>query len=212
LKATEVAPVKPVPPRVTAVPTVPLVGEKEVTCGAQAVWDTVNGVELVPVPAEVVTLIGPVEAPAGTVALMDESDTTPKDADMPLKRTTFAPVNAFPTIVTAVPGGPVAGKNELTWGAVAACVTEKAVGLEAVPQLVVTLTGPVEAPPGTTALICVSETTATLAELVPLKRTDLTWLNPDPEILTTVPTGPEAGERELTTTGVLLSAGSAIRT
>ena len=65
LKATAVAPVKFVPLIVTLVPTGPLVGVKLVTVGAGT---TVKLLALVAVPPAVVTLTGPVVAPAGTVA------------------------------------------------------------------------------------------------------------------------------------------------
>jgi hypothetical protein len=65
LNATDVAPVKLAPVIVTAVPTGPLVGEKLVIHGP-----TVKLVALVAVPAGVVTLIGPVVAPEGTVAVI----------------------------------------------------------------------------------------------------------------------------------------------
>ena len=65
LKATAVAPVKFVPLIVTLVPTGPLVGVKLVTVGAGT---TVKLLALVAVPPGVVTLTGPVVAPAGTVA------------------------------------------------------------------------------------------------------------------------------------------------
>ena len=66
LNRTAVAPVKLVPLIVTLVPTGPLVGVKLVIVGGPAV--TVKALALVAVPPEVVTLIGPVVAPAGTVA------------------------------------------------------------------------------------------------------------------------------------------------
>jgi hypothetical protein len=65
LKLTAVAPVKFVPLIVTLVPTGPLVGAKLVIVGALT---TVNALVLVAVPPAVVTLSGPVVAPAGTVA------------------------------------------------------------------------------------------------------------------------------------------------
>ena len=65
LKATAVAPVKFVPLIVTLVPTGPLVGVKLVTVGAGT---TVKLLALVAVPPGVVTLTGPLVAPAGTVA------------------------------------------------------------------------------------------------------------------------------------------------
>ena len=65
LNATAVAPVKFVPLIVTLVPTGPLVGAKLVIVGAGT---TVKLLALVAVPPGVVTLTGPVVAPAGTVA------------------------------------------------------------------------------------------------------------------------------------------------
>jgi hypothetical protein len=65
LNATEVAPVKLVPLIVTLVPTGPLVGAKPVIVGGGT---TVNALLLVAVPPGVVTLSGPVVAPAGAVA------------------------------------------------------------------------------------------------------------------------------------------------
>lgn len=69
LNATLVVPVKLEPVTVTAVPAVPLVGEKELTWGIAGGWDTINAAELAPVPADVVTLMGPVVVPEGTVVL-----------------------------------------------------------------------------------------------------------------------------------------------
>ena len=66
LNLTADAPVKFVPLIVTLVPTGPLVGVKLVIVGALAL--TVKLAALVAVPAGVVTLTGPVVAPAGTVA------------------------------------------------------------------------------------------------------------------------------------------------
>jgi hypothetical protein len=66
LNATAVAPVKFVPLIVTLVPAGPLVGVKPVMVGALAL--TVKVLALVAVPPGVVALIGPVVAPAGTVA------------------------------------------------------------------------------------------------------------------------------------------------
>jgi hypothetical protein len=65
LNRTAVAPVKRVPLIVTLVATGPLVGVKLVTVGGLT---TVKLLALVAVPPEVVTLIDPVVAPAGTVA------------------------------------------------------------------------------------------------------------------------------------------------
>jgi hypothetical protein len=65
LKVTAVAPVKFVPLIVTLVPSGPVVGEKLVIEGALT---TVKLFTLVALPPGVVTLTGPVVAPAGTVA------------------------------------------------------------------------------------------------------------------------------------------------
>ena len=67
LNVTPVAPVKPLPVSVTAVPIVPLDGLNEVMLGATM---TVKSPVLVPVPAALVTLILPVVAAAGTVAVI----------------------------------------------------------------------------------------------------------------------------------------------
>jgi hypothetical protein len=63
LNRTRVAPLKFVPVIVTVAPTAPLVGEKLVIVGGLT---TVKLLALVAVPAAVVTLSGPVVAPAGT--------------------------------------------------------------------------------------------------------------------------------------------------
>src|SRR5205823_9075528 len=65
LNFTDVAPMKFVPLIVTLVPTVPVVGEKLVIVGGLV---TMKELLLVAVPSGVVTLTGPVVAPAGTVA------------------------------------------------------------------------------------------------------------------------------------------------
>jgi hypothetical protein len=65
LNVTDVVPVKFVPLMVTLVPTGPLVGAKLVIVGPLV---TVKLLVLVAVPPGVVTLSGPVVAPAGTVA------------------------------------------------------------------------------------------------------------------------------------------------
>jgi hypothetical protein len=68
LNVTELTPVKFVPLTVTDVPTGPEVGENEEIAGAPAVG-TVKFVALVAVPTSVVTRIGPVVAPVGTVVV-----------------------------------------------------------------------------------------------------------------------------------------------
>src|SRR6476469_4182382 len=100
LKATAVAPVRLVPVIVTAVPAPPLVGLKMVIVGVGP-----GSVKLV----LLVTVIGPVLAPAGTVVLIWVGEATVKVALVPLKATAVAPVRLVPVIVTAVPAAPVVG-------------------------------------------------------------------------------------------------------
>src|SRR4029450_5086400 len=81
----------------------------------------VDVVALVAVPSRLVTAIGPVVAPAGTVALILCALSIVNVADVPLKLTlvTSGPLKLVPWIVTEVPTGPPAGENELIVGAAA---------------------------------------------------------------------------------------------
>jgi hypothetical protein len=67
LNVTLVAPVNPEPFMVTLLPTGPLVGLKELITGGPI---TVKLLVLLPVPAAVVTLIGPVVALEGTLVVI----------------------------------------------------------------------------------------------------------------------------------------------
>src|SRR6185369_1218018 len=121
-----------------------------------------------------VTLMRPVVAPAGTVALICADDTTVKLAEVPLNATDVAPLKPLPLMVTVVPTGPPGGENdEITGGP----VTVKELVLWPVPAAVVTLIRPVVAPAGTVALICADDTTVKLAE-APLNATDVAPLKP----------------------------------
>ena len=64
----------------------------------------------------------------------------------PLNRTTVAPVNVVPLIVTLLPTGPLAGVKLAIAGTIV-----KLVALVAVPPGAVTLSGPVVAPAGAVA-------------------------------------------------------------
>ena len=127
LKVTERAPVNCVPEIVTVVPTEPLVGEKPLIemVGAATGWVACGGVATVKpavsdaVPAGVATVIVPLVAPSGTVALSCESFSTWKDAETPLKATAVAPVRCDPVIFTVVPAVPAAGAKSATAGAAA---------------------------------------------------------------------------------------------
>src|SRR2546422_11630385 len=118
LNVTAVAPVKFVPLSVTLVPTGPLVGVKLVIVGALAT--TVNVLALVAVPPGVVTLSGPVVAPAGTVAWIAVAEVTVKLVLTPLNVTAVAPVKFVPLVVTLAPTDPLVGVKPVIVGAGAA--------------------------------------------------------------------------------------------
>lgn len=114
LNVTWLAPVKCVPVIETVVPIGPLVGvNDEIVGAAGGVVVTVKAVVLVPVPPLVVTAIGPLVAPPGTVALIEASEATENVAAVvPLKVTLVAPVKPEPTIDTLVPTAPLVGVND----------------------------------------------------------------------------------------------------
>ena len=84
LNPTTVAPVNLVPVNVTVAPMMPEAGVKDVTTGAEV---TVKGTGLLEVPPGVVTVIIPEGEPAGTMAVMHESEATVKVAGVPLNFT-----------------------------------------------------------------------------------------------------------------------------
>lgn len=117
---------------------------------------TVKLAELLPVPPRaVVTLTGPLVAPAGTLTVICVSLFTVIDEVLVvLKVTDVAPVKLLPVMVTAVPAAPLVGeKLETTGGKGAEVVMVKLDGLVAVPPGVVAVTVPVFAPLGTVAVI-----------------------------------------------------------
>ncbi len=135
-----------VPLIVTLAPATPL-GVKLVMCGS-----TLKALVLCAVPARFVTLIGPVVAPSGTVALMEVADTiVGAPALTPLNATAVTLLRLFPAIVMTVPTAPLAGVNDVTVGG---RLTVKLVALVAVPPAVVTLSSPVTAVGGTVRVIC----------------------------------------------------------
>ena len=149
LKLTLAPGMKFVPKIVTLPPTEPLVGVKEVIVGAPVPVSTRKLLLLVMTPPGVVTLIGPLVAPAGTVTVICVLEFTVKVvAFTPLKLTALAPVKPLPVSVTVFPANPYSGLNPNT---------VKFAALVAVPPEVVIVMGPVVAPAGTVAVICVSE-------------------------------------------------------
>src|SRR5256712_4387866 len=93
---------------------------------------TVKLPALLAVPAEVVTLIGPLVAPAGTVAVIVVAEPTVKLALVPLNSTALAPVKLVPLIETLVPAGPLIGVKLETVGGAGLLSTVTATGAEAV--------------------------------------------------------------------------------
>ncbi len=109
---TAVAPVNPLPVRVTVVKGSPRVGVKDVIVGAVS---TVKLLELVALPAWLATVIPPVVAPVGTTAVIEVSEVTVELLDKtPLNLTDVTPVSPVPVTVTVVPGAPwVGAKDEM---------------------------------------------------------------------------------------------------
>jgi hypothetical protein len=101
LNFTLLAPVKVLPVITTFAPGAPLVGLKLVILGV-----TLKLATLVPVPAGFVTVILPVVAPVGTVALIDVDELMVNAAETPLKFTALAVSKLVPVILTTVPTGP----------------------------------------------------------------------------------------------------------
>ena len=66
-------------------------------------YGTLKGVLLESKPVGVITFTVPVVAPAGTVVVISELETTLKTAAVPLKLTPVAPVKSVPRILTAEP-------------------------------------------------------------------------------------------------------------
>ena len=70
----------------------------------------------VAIPDGVTTVMGPVEAPTGTVATISVVEFTVKEALTPLKFTEVGEIKLVPLIVTTVPTGPLPGVNPLSTG------------------------------------------------------------------------------------------------
>ena len=135
----------------------PLVGEKDPIVG-DPLGVTVKLFALVADPLPFVTVMVPVVADGGTVAVIWLAEFTTKLALDPLKTTDLVPAKFVPVMVTLVPEGPLVGENDVIVGDPAG-VTVKSFALVAVPVAVMTDIGPVEAPGGTTAVIRVGEST-----------------------------------------------------
>ncbi len=135
---------------------------------------------LVTVPtgaAVLVTVIGPLVAVVGTVALSTVAEVCVTVVDAtPLNFTVEVLVKPTPLIVTIVPVGPLAGVNDLIDN-----VGVKFVAETALPAPVVTVIGAAIAPFGTVTLSWVGLWDVTVARLVPnfttgLGRRPLPWI------------------------------------
>jgi hypothetical protein len=172
---------------VTSVPTGPTVGERLAMLGT-----TLNGTALLATPPTETTT-GPLDAADGTVTEMLEPLHVSGVAGMPLNETVLAPwtdPKFAPVIVTGVPTGAADGETcAMTGGTVNGTL------LLARPRTVTT-TGPVVAAAGTDAVMVV-DVHALAAAGAPVNVTVLEpWVvpNPDPLIVTVVPTIPDCGD------------------
>jgi hypothetical protein len=188
---TAVTFVKCDPRIVTQVPTGPACGAKDPICGAGVATGIVKSwFERFPPPG-VVTPIGPVSAPEGTVAVIWVEESIENDAEIPAKVTSVVPEKFVPVMTTDVPAAPDVGENDEMCGAGGRTVKL----LEDVPgpSAFVIETGPVVAPDGTSAVIWMSESTLKDDAEMPLNWTSNVPVKSDPEIVTDVPTWPESG-------------------
>lgn len=159
---------------------------------------TVKLVKLVAEPPGVVTLIGPVVAVEGTVAVIWVAEFTVNVAVTLLNVTEVVvkpvPLKFVPVILTDVPTGPKVGVNEVMVGR-GTGITVKLVALVRSPALVYTWIGPVVAPAGTTAVIELAVDVVGTTRLEVLKRTPVGGVTNVPLIVTVEPTTPLAGEK-----------------
>jgi hypothetical protein len=205
LNLTAVTPVRLVPVIVTFVPTGPLVGVKDVMVAPAT---TVKLVALFAgPPPEVVTWIGPVVAPTGTVAVIWVAElTTYVVAAVVLNITEFVHPKFVPVMTTLAPADPVVGANEVIVGTPAAAGMKFAV-LAVSAAGVSTVIGPAVAPAGTVAVTWPSVTKTSPKEDVPLNNTSDIPVKPAPLIVTTVPASPHVGVNDVM---VDADAGSAV--
>lgn len=150
---------------------------------------TVKLPALVAVPSNVVTMMGPVGAPNGTVVVIVPELLTVNIAAVPSNETAVTPVKVVPLIVTPVATGPEAGAKEVMAG-----ITVKRVVVIKGPLPVVTVMRPVVAPAGTVVVIVPEGSTVKVAA-APLKETAVAPVKP--VIVTLVPAGPKVGENGL---------------
>jgi hypothetical protein len=105
----------PVPPLLLLLPA--LLVEVGVGLGERV---TVKRAALVAVPSGLVTVIGPLPAPAGTIAVTFVSFATLKNAARPAKPTALTPPRSVPVNVTVLPTAPEVGAKPVSAGVAAA--------------------------------------------------------------------------------------------
>jgi hypothetical protein len=116
----------------------------------------VKDVVVVFIPPGVVTAMTPLEAPAGTFAVIRVAESSVNPAAVPLNVTAVAPVRFVPVITTDVPIPPLVGTKLVIVGA---AITVNCEPLVPVPPGVETEIDPDVAPAGTVAVISVAEST-----------------------------------------------------
>ena len=176
---------------VTSVPTGPDSGVNEVIFGGRI---TTNVSALRPEPFDVVTVIFPLGAFAGTFAcsIVSPSTVTSGDARVPNFTIGVAvPVRFNPSIWTFVPGCALAGEKPVIVGD-----TLNAVALDAAPPGPSTAIRPVEAVGGTVTLIWAAVMCWSVA-LTPPTVALVTRSSALPLTATRAPTGPEAGANDV---------------
>lgn len=188
LKVTVVVPVKFNPVMVTVVPRTPFIGVNDVMTGAGQ-----KSATDVTIPAGVVTVIFPVVASAGTVAVMVVEFTTVNTAVFALNFTLVAPVKLVPVIVTTVSTAPLTGVKELIVAGM-----QKSFVLVAVPLTLVTVIFPVVAPAGTVVVIVVALVTVN-ADETPLNLSAVMPVKLIPVIVTGVLAEPKVGAKDVIT-------------
>src|SRR5262245_54433175 len=137
---------------VTVSPGEPLAGEKPLMLGGGM---TVKGRGESALPRVLVTVIGPVVAPNGTLVRSSVSLISSKPLSTPSNATASVPVKLLPRTKTESPSRPDSGIKAAIVGG-AALSTVNGVGDLASPHGVATVINPVSAPVGTVALIWVS--------------------------------------------------------
>ena len=152
---------------------------------------TTKELALVPVPAGATTLIGPVVALVGTVAVNSVLLAMEKVASAPLNRTAVTFVKLEPVTVTTVPAIPCSGVKLVTLGLIKKFCSETAT-----PPGVVTVIGPLIALTGIVDVMVVLFTTPKFA-LTPLNATSEALVKFFPVNVTNVPAEPVPGTNPL---------------